>query len=72
MLPSRKNPDAEQYPGEAQDSDGLQEGIEIEARAAAEIVHVIFQKRLGATSAFVAQHAEKLPFGIELGGSAFR
>jgi hypothetical protein len=70
MLPSRKNPEAEQYPGEAQDSDGLQERFEIEARAAAEIVHVIFQKRFGATSAFVAQNAEKLLFGIELGGVA--
>src|SRR6516164_2259418 len=65
-----QNSEAKQYTEKAHRSDIVQKGIELEGRAPAQILDVVLEKGLGATAAFLAQHAEKFPLGIELGGVA--
>src|SRR5262249_44975333 len=44
----------------------LQEDIQIDRRALADVVAVGREEGFGGTAAFVAQHAEEFPFGVEL------
>src|SRR4029453_19439082 len=49
-------------------SDALEQAINIERRTSPEIASVHRKERIGRASAFIAQQAEKRPFGVELGG----
>src|SRR5690348_5423407 len=46
-------------------SDLLQEDIQIDRRALANVTAIRLQKGLGGTAALVAQHAKEAPFGVE-------
>ena len=48
----------------------FQESVKIQGRTLTHILTLSFQKGLGATAAFVAQHTQKIPFCIELQGSS--
>jgi hypothetical protein len=48
----------------------FQESVKIQGRTLTHILTLSFQKGLGATAAFVAQHTQKIPFCIELRGSS--
>ena len=45
-------------------SDLLQQNVEVDRRLLAYVVSVGAEKGLGGTSAFIAQHAQKIPLGI--------
>src|SRR5690242_16776896 len=44
----------------------LEEDVQVDRRALADVVAVFRQKGLGGAAALVAQHAEEIPFGVEL------
>src|SRR5262245_11458397 len=53
-------------------SDAFQELVEIEGGAPAEILEMLLQECVGGAPPLLAQHAQKAPFGVELGGVAER
>lgn len=57
-------------PSSPMPSDLFQQDVEIEGRAAPEILGMALEEGLRRTAALIAQHAEKIPFGDERGRSA--
>src|SRR5262245_60646109 len=61
-----RRPRATRIPTSPTASNLLQEDIEIDRRALADVLAVGRQEGLGGTAALIAQHAEEVPFGVEL------
>src|SRR5215813_1473631 len=60
-----RSPRAASMPRRPIASDLLQQNVEVDRRLLAYVRCFGAQERLGATSAFVTQHAQKIPFGVE-------
>src|SRR5215468_9094356 len=61
-----RRPRATRIPARPMASDLLQEVVQIDRRALADIPSVLGEEGLSGATAFVAQHAQEIPFGIEL------
>src|SRR5262245_44508483 len=59
-------PRATRMPASPMTSDLLQEDVQIDRRAFADVLAVGGQERLGGTAALIAQHAQEIPFSVEL------
>src|SRR5579871_1313401 len=68
--PAEREPDQKAKGNDDSDethgSDLLQEDIQVDRRALADVLAVGAKEGLGGTATFVAQHAKKFPFGVEL------
>src|SRR5215831_9748230 len=61
-----RRPRATRIPRRPMASNLLQEDIQIDRRALADVLAVGCEEGLGGTAALVAQHAKEIPFGVEL------
>src|SRR5215469_13700916 len=61
-----RRPRATRIPTKPMASNLLQEDIQIDRRALADVLAVGRKEGLGSTAALIAQHAKEVPFGIEL------
>src|SRR5689334_3207757 len=65
-----RRPRAMRIPARPMASNVLQQDIQIDRRTLADVFAVGLQEYFGGAAPFVAQHAKKVPFGVELRGCA--
>src|SRR5262249_20270376 len=59
-------PRATRIPASPMTSDLLQEDVQIDRGALADVLPVLREESLGGAAAVIAQHAQEIPFGVEL------